>query len=341
MKEKTSLAAWNVKEKHFPKNGKMESKLKFLVRYAILAASGLNSQPWIFKIKDNTIEIWADNTRQRPQIDPEDRELYISLGCAMANLEIAARYFGMMFEKEYGEEDGNLAAKFKFAEGKTVSEKKEYFKAITKRRVNREDYNGKSIPKEIIEKLEEEHKEYGEARLKLLTQKEIKNELAKLVEKSSQIWFKSNDLVDELEYWLQDDLSLNKDGLSTGVLNLYKLAIEVKHLLSRSDKSIISKSQRDRDLVETAQAIAIIWVEKENKKNWLMAGELYERLALYLTNFEIQNAFFNTVIELKNQRIKMEKLLGIKGKSQLLLRFGYSDKKVAHSSRRPLEEVLR
>ena len=101
MKEKNSLSAWNVKERQFPKNGKMESKLKFLVRYAILAPSGFNSQPWKFKITDNVIEVWADLDRSRREVDPKDRELYISVGCAIANLEIAARYFGMIFEKEY------------------------------------------------------------------------------------------------------------------------------------------------------------------------------------------------------------------------------------------------
>jgi hypothetical protein len=338
MKEKNSLAGWNVKASQFPENGKMESKLKFLVRYAILAASGLNSQPWQFKIDNKTIEIWADKSRQRPQVDPKDRELFISLGCATANLEIAAKYFGMMFEKEYAEDGSDKAVRFKFSEGKTLSGEKESFMVITKRLVNREDYNGKEIPKEILGKLE---KEYGGAKLKLVVQKELKNKLAELVEKSDRIWFRSNELVDELEYWLQDDLEFSKDGLPTGVLNLYKLAIEVKYLLSRSDESIVKKSRRDKNLVEKSPVIVVISTENETKKNLIMAGELYEKLALYLTNFGIQNAFFNTVIELKNQRNKLQKMLGIKGKAQLMLRLGYSDIKAEHSSRRPLEEILR
>jgi len=101
MKNSASLAVWNVNENDFPKNGEMDKKLKFLIRYAILAPSGHNSQPWRFLINNSSIEIWPEYERRRSAVDPDDRELYISLGCATKNLEVAANYFGMMFEKKY------------------------------------------------------------------------------------------------------------------------------------------------------------------------------------------------------------------------------------------------
>jgi nitroreductase len=331
---------WNVKANQFPENGKMESKLKFLIRYAILAPSGHNTQPWKFKIGKNTIEVWADRARRRKDIDPNDRELFISLGGAIANLEVAAKFFGMMFEKKYVGGNSNLAVIFKFTEGKTNSEGQDLFNAITERRVNREEYNDKTMTPEMIKKLTEENGEYGRAKMLLINQKKMKEELANLVDKSDRVWFKSKKLVDEMEYWLQDDLAYSKNGLPTGVLRLYKLATEVKYLISRDTQSVTERALRDKKLIEKSAAMVIIWTKNDIKEEWIEAGELYEKLALRLVGDNIQNAFFNTVIELKTQRSKLEKILKIKGRAQLMLRLGYSKKNVRHSPRREVEEVL-
>ena len=162
---------WNVKAEQFPENGTMESKLKFLIRYAILAPSGHNTQPWKFKITKNKIGVWADKTRRRNGVDPDDRELFISLGCAVANLEVAAKYFGMIFEKKCLDGNNGLVATFDFSEGKVNSNGKKLFEALTQRRVNREEYGDKSIPPEMLKKLEEECGECERAKMMIISQR--------------------------------------------------------------------------------------------------------------------------------------------------------------------------
>jgi nitroreductase len=76
-------------------------QMKELIRYATLAPSGHNTQPWKFSIKENSIRIFPDFTRHLTVVDPDNRELYISLGCALENLVIAARYAGYDSEVEY------------------------------------------------------------------------------------------------------------------------------------------------------------------------------------------------------------------------------------------------
>jgi hypothetical protein len=72
-----------------------------LVRAATLAASGHNTQPWQFAIEENAIEIHPDYRRRLPIVDPKDRELWMSLGCALENLLIAARAAGYAPEVTY------------------------------------------------------------------------------------------------------------------------------------------------------------------------------------------------------------------------------------------------
>ena len=44
------LNPWDVREADFPTTGPPAEQLRFLLHYAVLAPSGHNSQPWLFKI---------------------------------------------------------------------------------------------------------------------------------------------------------------------------------------------------------------------------------------------------------------------------------------------------
>ena len=65
-----------------------------LVRAAILASNPHNSQPWLFRVTDTQINLFADTRRQIGTIDPFLREMHTGLGCALTNLLLAARAEG-------------------------------------------------------------------------------------------------------------------------------------------------------------------------------------------------------------------------------------------------------
>ena len=81
-----NLAAWNIDPSRFPVTGFAIDKARFAVRYAILAPSSHNTQPWRFIINSDELLVCADRTRSLPNIDPFDRELIISCGAALFNL---------------------------------------------------------------------------------------------------------------------------------------------------------------------------------------------------------------------------------------------------------------
>jgi nitroreductase len=60
-----------------------------LVSAAILAANAHNTQPWLFTITDDRIEVFADMSRTIGAMDPLLREMHLSLGCAIENLVLA------------------------------------------------------------------------------------------------------------------------------------------------------------------------------------------------------------------------------------------------------------
>jgi nitroreductase len=54
--------AWDVSDAQFPRNGSQQEQLRFLLWYATLAPSGHNAQPWLFGIKDQAIQLYADKS---------------------------------------------------------------------------------------------------------------------------------------------------------------------------------------------------------------------------------------------------------------------------------------
>jgi hypothetical protein len=72
-----------------------------ILSYAALAPSGHNSQPWFVKINNpNEWIIGADPNRRLPAVDPNNREVMLSLGAFAENLALAAGTFGFKPEIE-------------------------------------------------------------------------------------------------------------------------------------------------------------------------------------------------------------------------------------------------
>ena len=65
-----------------------------LVSAAVLAANAHNTQPWLFRVTPDRIDLFADMTRTIGAMDPLRRELDISLGCALENLVLAGPAHG-------------------------------------------------------------------------------------------------------------------------------------------------------------------------------------------------------------------------------------------------------
>ncbi|MFN2373035.1 MAG: nitroreductase family protein [Cyclonatronaceae bacterium] len=77
--------------------------LTSLVQSATFAPSLLNTQPWKFRIseKESLITVLPDPDRRLDWLDPDKRYLFISLGCAVENLIIAADHAGFQSSVQY------------------------------------------------------------------------------------------------------------------------------------------------------------------------------------------------------------------------------------------------
>lgn len=133
-----------------------------LVRAAILAANPFNTQPWLFRVTDSAIEIYADNTRNTGAFDPYLRELRIGLGCAIENLMLAAPANGYAatltvlsstLAGATGRPDKELVARVVLDRGPVTET--ELYRAIPHRHTNRAPYDAaRPVPPDFIAALE-------------------------------------------------------------------------------------------------------------------------------------------------------------------------------------------
>jgi hypothetical protein len=59
-------AVWAIDERDFPADDADAARLRFVLRYAILAPSGHNGQPWQFHIDGDLLSVRADRSRALP-----------------------------------------------------------------------------------------------------------------------------------------------------------------------------------------------------------------------------------------------------------------------------------
>lgn len=63
---------------------------------AAAAASIHNSQPWLFRVHGSAIDVVADRDRRLAVVDPDGRQLMISVGAALLNLRLAMLVHGRL-----------------------------------------------------------------------------------------------------------------------------------------------------------------------------------------------------------------------------------------------------
>ena len=79
------VTPWQLEESDFYELESDREQIEFLLRYAVLAPSSHNTQPWMFGIVEDGVRVFADYSRRLMVSDPDDRELLMSVGAAITN----------------------------------------------------------------------------------------------------------------------------------------------------------------------------------------------------------------------------------------------------------------
>ena len=344
---------WEIKEGDFPAKGEPEDNLKFLIRYAILAPSSHNSQPWKFSIGGNEIRLFADKTRLLKVADADQRELNISVGCALENLLIAAEHFGYAHQEEYfpkGED--NLVVMVKLSPQQKIDKSRDpvLFEQIPKRYTNHNIYETRKIPKAEMTRLHSCIYEEGfwmfstnEGPYILFTEEELRRRIDDLITRADAIQLTDRAYTKELGFWFGQGAF----GTPWLMAKIGQLALTYLN---------ISKGQtkKDSEMLLSAPALVALASAADDRKYQVMAGQIFDRIALTATSLGMAVHPMSQILEVPEIKAELRELLELPEVKaevaklsheehvfpQHTFRLGYAEPEKEHTPRRPLEEVL-
>jgi hypothetical protein len=309
-----------------------------LLRYATLAASSHNTQPWRFKPEPSRISILPDLSRRCPEVDPDDHHLYASLGCAAENLLLAAQAAGLRGHVSYNSAESSVQVDFEEA----APSRSALFEAIPRRQCSRAEYDGTELAAEQLRALEEAGRGSGVS-VMLLTGSAQKEQVAEYVATGNTAQFGDSRWAEEMRRWIRfnaRDAARTGDGLYGPVLGIPNVPQSLGKLLMRIAVSAERQNRKDLKHIRSSAAIAVFFSEADDKRHWIEAGRSYERLALQAAALELRTAFINQPVEVSALRSQFATFLGIGNRRpDLVIRIGRGPE-MPRSLRRPVEHVL-
>lgn len=313
------------------------SLMRELVRYATLAASGHNAQPWQFVVMDSAIQIRPDRSRRLAAVDPDDRELWISLGCAVENLVWAARKAGYEPEVTYPESDEWIQVHL--SPGK--SQDGAYFDSIPRRQNTRSEFDGHPLERAEVAKLMSVRSEPGVSLRPFEGNKDIEKVLEYVVQ-GNERQIDDKAFIEELIHWIRFD---KREALAS-MDGLYSVCMgspqAPRWLGEQVFRRTTSQAQSDADAKKVRSSAGVIAIasESDTKAAWVRTGRVYQRLALQMTSMNIKSAFLNQPNEVATVRQQFQTAMGFgDARPQLLLRYGRANP-MPSSLRRPVDEVI-
>jgi hypothetical protein len=333
------LAAWDVQEADFPSDGTLFDQLKFLLRYAVLAPSGPNTQPWKLSINGDEISLIADFSRSLPSLDPTNRTLYMSHGCLLANTLIAAEHFGFGYDIKClpDGKSGDRTASIKLNKSAHESKFPDLFQEITRRHTNRKPFESRSIEEEKILKMRECIDRPG-FRLDIITDSDGKERIANILARSQKIQLGNKDLRKELAAWIRPNNSEAKDGLPGYSFGYSDFESFLGSFIFGTFDMSSSRARVETANIRSSPAVAVLSTDKDDTLTWMTAGVLFETLFLTATKMDVRFDLFSQPSAIPELRQDMAQLLGVKY-PHLLIRMGYAEPS-KHTPRRPVDEVL-
>ena len=313
------------------------SRMTKLVRAATLAASSHNTQPWRFVVRQDSIEIHPDKSRQLLVLDPAGRELWTSLGCALENMLVAAHAAGYATQVVYPE----TAEVIQVHLGTDSVQSNPLFAAISLRQNTRSLYDAQPVPQTVLKQLQAVSSEPGVSVQFVHEPSELKTVL-EYVNQGNLKQYADLAFVRELIHWLRftrKDALATLDGLYTRSSGNPEVPRWLGQMVVGGTKP---QGQADADAAKfrSSSGAVLIASETDDKAAWVRTGQVYERLALQMTVLGVQSAFLNQPIEVSSVRSQLSTAVKLgPALPQLLMRFGYGPL-LPNSLRRPVEQVM-
>lgn len=336
-----------------------------LVRAGILASSAHNTQPWLFRVYPDAIELYADPARNLGPLDPMRREMFVSLGCCLENMVLAAVPAGYKVDLDVrpgpleaiARASGpELVARLDLGAGEKFTSG--FFNYILARRTNRGPYQP-DVPLSGMEltTLNGMADKYDDLTLTVFVPRLARERLGALIVDATEAIIAVPEMVRATDAWIRPnraEVAAHRDGLTLDSLTLPPALTALAKMLPAPDAATMHEMwlEATRDVhVATAAALGVVSVENPlDRLTSLRVGRLWQRLHLFATRRGVAMQPLNQPLEMRDREMvlglspeftrRLERLTPNGRTAHFLFRAGFPVRPAAPSPRRSAEEVV-
>ncbi len=324
---------WQVAVDDFPASGAPVEQTRFLVAYAVLAASSNNTQSWKFSVGARHIDVLVDLERWLPATDPDQREVYINAGCALENLLIAAERFGFAHRITWFPDSGDQTrvARVDLQPGDQPETRRPpaLFDMITVRHTNHLPFADRAIPAEELERLVATCRE-DEVVVRLESDRSFRRSLNDMIVRGDLVQFADPEFRKELAYWISQG-SFATPWLTSKLLGLIVRQVDIGR----------SQAQRDSELVLSSPTMGVLATKTDDRLAQVKTGQAFQRISLQAATAGLVTHPMSQPVEVAELREELTRLLSPPILfPQHPFRLGYAQPQSRRTTRRPLGEVV-
>jgi nitroreductase len=315
-----------------------------IIYYATLAGSSHNTQPWKVEVRgDREIRLFADTARALHVVDPTKRELYISLGAFLENLDLAAGSLGYRTHIQVlsqPEPAGCVAVvTLKRAQSSGFD-----LHSIAARRTLRLPFHTADIREEEVKKIvaDDSHTAFYAASTPqghFVAEQTLSAYRQQAQNRAAQA---------EFARWVRfsdRDIRLRQDGITTAGMEITGIkGFVVRNFFKPADaeknRFVQAGIQTTEKQVRNCGGWLVLTGTDDSAQSWIDVGRRYQHMNIVCTALNIGFQPMNQIMEEDNYRQTVHEKLGLKNKILFVARIGYVIEISAPvSPRRPVDSV--
>jgi hypothetical protein len=314
-------------------------QLEIILDTARNAPSSHNTQPWLVRVASSHIEVGYDPLRQLNVGDPNKNELFISLGCFIESIRIAALDFKFVTRTKYISDKPTCVVEIYFDKTQKIHLDKLSSSLIRKRRSDRRFYDKKDISGEIVEELNKLNS--NNVKLSIFNDAEDIDFLADETYKATLETMSEQSFRNELATWVRHNWTNKLDGMpayTQGMPGLISLV--AKPMIRKNKKVALSQAKKDSKRVRKSAIVGIISAKDLSASNLLNVGAIYQDFCLLNLNYDIKTSGISAAVINSKTSKRIEDKLELDSRPLALIRAGYRSGNVKSSPRLGLNVIM-
>ncbi|MFA6041674.1 MAG: nitroreductase family protein [Methylophilus sp.] len=316
-----------------------------LLDIAALSPSSHNTQPWTVRINDtDSFTIGYDVQRQLMVGDPHKRELFMSLGCFIQSIILAAddAGYGAQYTFINATDNTQVAHISLNIQDSPLTNGQPWQKLIQSRRSDRRPYSSQILDPEAIKKLT--GLQQGHTRLQLYTAAADIAFLAQVTKVATQKIMSQQDFRDELAHWVRNNWTKQSDGMPGYTQGMPgPISLLAKIVIKNSKSVAADQAKKDALRVTKSAAVGLLCLPSGNKPtDWIDAGMLYQRLCLEAQLLGISTSAVSAAVIDDSTTSEITQHFTLHDQPVALMRFGYAlDKSTPKSApKRTSQQII-